>query len=363
MSAIYEMVDSSSSTITTTTPTGGRLELMLEDNVYHPDQSVRSIDNLGSSRLLDPIFADNPIDIRTVFCDPRCTNRQRIICFGSLFISCLICISILISLFVGFGRVLAEIGEMERIAERGLYMIPDLRKSGDTTLFFSRSPIDEQYRNEYIREIDEYLKNYEETQQNRTHLMNDCEDDVIKQKKLPIDKFCRFNIARLGGECTRNNNYGYDVGRPCVLFALRNIFDWKPIFSSNASSPLLLPFSCRAELPHYSIPMHLNISYYPSTTNNGNNGGGFDLKLIPTRSLNNAISADIESDIYDLPSLVMVQLIEPPNLQQFSIECRIKDKSANNDIIIENLHELVAIKSITFDLVPIEKMAIHDFDD
>ncbi len=72
------------STVTTTTPTGGRLELMLDDNVYHPDQSVRYVRNLDGSQLLDPLFADNQIDVRTVFCDPRCTNRQRMIYFGKL---------------------------------------------------------------------------------------------------------------------------------------------------------------------------------------------------------------------------------------------------------------------------------------
>lgn len=40
---------------------------------------------------------------------------------------------------------------------QGLYMIPDLRRRGDTTLFYSRSVVGEQLRNEYIREIDEYL--------------------------------------------------------------------------------------------------------------------------------------------------------------------------------------------------------------
>ncbi len=59
----------------------------------------------------------------------------------------------------------------------------------------------------------------------------------------------------------------------------------------------------------------------------------------------------------------MLQLIEPPSQQRFTIECRINDKSANNDIIIENLDELVAIKSVTFDLVAVEQMGIDDFDD
>jgi len=74
-----------------------------------------------------------------------------------------------------------------------------------------------------VNERCKVLLEYEATQQNRTDLMIDCVDDVITQNKLPIDKFCRFNVGVLGGECTRNNNYGYDVGRPCVLFALRNV--------------------------------------------------------------------------------------------------------------------------------------------
>jgi hypothetical protein len=58
------------------------------------------------------------------------------------------------------------------------------------------------------------------------------------------------------------------------------------------------------QLQPYSIATHLNMSYYPSTTNSNNVDGGFDLKLIPTRLLNNAMNTDSGSDIYDLPSLV-----------------------------------------------------------
>ena len=39
-------------------------------------------------------------------------------------------------------------------------------------------------------------------------------------------KVCQFKLAKLGKECVKDKNYGYDIGKPCVLFLLKPVCDF-----------------------------------------------------------------------------------------------------------------------------------------
>lgn len=59
---------------------------VMEEDVYHPDQSFSdtvAVVGPSSVRSLEPIVA-GPIDLKTVFYDPRCTPGQRKLCMGTL---------------------------------------------------------------------------------------------------------------------------------------------------------------------------------------------------------------------------------------------------------------------------------------
>jgi hypothetical protein len=59
---------------------------VVEDDVYHPDQSCSDTVNVigaSSMRSLEPIVA-GPIGLKTVFYDPRCTPTQRKLCMGMI---------------------------------------------------------------------------------------------------------------------------------------------------------------------------------------------------------------------------------------------------------------------------------------
>ncbi len=87
-----------------------------EDDVYHPNQSVREISN--SVRSLEPII-DGSIGLKTIFYDSRWSRTQRRFCVGILVVFVVICFSLLISLFVGLAKVINFIHYTERIRSTG----------------------------------------------------------------------------------------------------------------------------------------------------------------------------------------------------------------------------------------------------
>lgn len=47
--------------------------------------------------------------------------------------------------------------------------------------------------------------------------------------KWPADgKVCNFDIKLLGTQCTKEENFGYERGRPCIVLKLNRIFGWIP---------------------------------------------------------------------------------------------------------------------------------------
>lgn len=46
---------------------------------------------------------------------------------------------------------------------------------------------------------------------------------------------CRFNVDWLGDLCLWQMDYGYDEGKPCIVFKLNRIFGWLPELYTNSS--------------------------------------------------------------------------------------------------------------------------------
>ena len=47
--------------------------------------------------------------------------------------------------------------------------------------------------------------------------------------KWPADgKVCNFDIKLLGTQCTKEEHFGYERGRPCIVLKLNRIFGWIP---------------------------------------------------------------------------------------------------------------------------------------
>jgi len=63
-----------------------------------------------------------------------------------------------------------------------------------------------------------------------------CTDDhrAAKDPKDPADReVCEFNLkTEFGGSCTRENDYGFKEGKPCILVKINKVGDF---YSSRAS--------------------------------------------------------------------------------------------------------------------------------
>lgn len=59
---------------------------VVDDDVYHPDLSVRDSGPSSSLRSLEPIIA-GPVGLKTIFYDPRWSTRQRKCCVGQFLLT------------------------------------------------------------------------------------------------------------------------------------------------------------------------------------------------------------------------------------------------------------------------------------
>lgn len=43
-----------------------------------------------------------------------------------------------------------------------------------------------------------------------------------------LDTPCYFDLSLLGDNCTQDNSFGYEIGKPCVLLKINRVFLWQP---------------------------------------------------------------------------------------------------------------------------------------
>lgn len=99
----------------------------------------------------------------------------------------------------------------------------------------------------WVDSLEKYLEAYEPGRQQGEHLLS-CTFDRIYDKP----HVCPFTLEQLGSTCTRANNFGYDVGKPCMLLKINRIYDWVPVPYHNESLPSHMPDYLRAAYdPNY----------------------------------------------------------------------------------------------------------------
>ncbi|XP_055343783.1 sodium/potassium-transporting ATPase subunit beta-2-like [Paramacrobiotus metropolitanus] len=77
----------------------------------------------------------------------------------------------------------------------------------------------------YIDSLNEYLLAYDANSATHSDGSNiDCTNRRPDEKTKVV---CRYPLEKLG-PCTKENNYGYKHGQPCVLLKLNKIFGWVP---------------------------------------------------------------------------------------------------------------------------------------
>jgi sodium/potassium-transporting ATPase subunit beta len=79
--------------------------------------------------------------------------------------------------------------------------------------------------------VQDFLELYDKKHKAESRAIETCKDD---QEFANDEKYCDFDISLLGDWCTKENNFGYKHGKPCVLIKLNKIYDWKPILYTTA---------------------------------------------------------------------------------------------------------------------------------
>ncbi|GMR31246.1 hypothetical protein PMAYCL1PPCAC_01441, partial [Pristionchus mayeri] len=283
--------------------------------------------------------------------DPRVMGQRTVFIGLSLILAAaLSLVALTIVLSMASAARMSEAARAKRKPDSikyGLQLIPDLHQLSDGMLVYSTSLDANATRQRYVDGINEFLDTYVNEQNSRKAFMVDCAEGLSAR-----NKWCRFDTTRAftreGRGCTRYDNFGYDSGAPCVLFALKDEIQWRPKVGSNVTE---LPFKCDIT-PNGRTSKPTGAFYFPSLKDNLRLGG-FPTNKLPSKTIPDKQGEPITDEegemLFDTPSLVFVKFNLPEVKMHYTISCGIKDDISGYEI--ENLAEFGGRKVFTFDVV------------
>lgn len=89
----------------------------------------------------------------------------------------------------------------------------------------------------YVNQLDRFLKKYDYTEEDMK-LTRHCD---AHENNTQTDKLaCRFESDALLKEagCSKEDDYGFKNGTPCILLTLNKLIDWEPVSYSAGSEPV-----------------------------------------------------------------------------------------------------------------------------
>jgi len=93
----------------------------------------------------------------------------------------------------------------------------------ESTLIWFKQGKDGNWRH-WVRELINVTESYRRVDPNAGAQLTTCGYN----KNASENQFCEFKIDTLGGLCTKERNFGYDLGKPCVIIKLNKIYNWYP---------------------------------------------------------------------------------------------------------------------------------------
>uniref|UniRef100_UPI0037E93318 sodium/potassium-transporting ATPase subunit beta-1a n=1 Tax=Semicossyphus pulcher TaxID=241346 RepID=UPI0037E93318 len=174
----------------------------------------------------------------------------------------------------------------DRVAPPGLSHTPRSEKS---EIAFSKSDV-ETYK-KYVTSMDDFLKQYDDSQQTNELNFENCGETPQPYKErgdlesdLQKRKACRFSRSLLG-KCSGDSDpsYGFKDGKPCIIVKLNRIVNFLPRAPSNSTSlpdglqgkvqPNLIPVFCKnkraedeskiGEIKYFGLGEGFPLQYYP----------------------------------------------------------------------------------------------------
>jgi sodium/potassium-transporting ATPase subunit beta len=141
----------------------------------------------------------------------------------------------------------------------------------DSALIYFASNNESTYTT-YITGIENITQIYANSQPQS--LQQDCEPGPGKSN---FSAGCAFSPSLLGFNCTPESNFGYAIGKPCVLLRINKIYAWDP------TSTLFDGTNSTNEFQYSQIPNYLKTNYTRNSSNNyipvscqGENDGDVD---------------------------------------------------------------------------------------
>ncbi|CAJ0955198.1 unnamed protein product, partial [Mesorhabditis belari] len=251
------------------------------------------------------------------------------------------------------AQIFKQLSQEKANTKYGLQFIPDLRVHKHGVFYYSTSKGSayEEIKNKYVNEIDKFLDTYWKDQLSRQKYSTDCS----KHGKID-NKWCRFSqttsFKNFNKECTNQDNYGFDSGEPCLLFAFKDEIAWTPEWSKKGE-PKQLPLKC--EIKTMFDTYTINATYFPPLE--ARDGyGGFTMNKIPSLPIKGSHGFVVDDDgeiIYDLPALIFVKLRKMEHKIKLKYVCSIKDSV--KDYEFSNLRDFVGVREFAF--------TIQTFDD
>lgn len=159
------------------------------------------------------------------------TSWVKIIVFYIIFYICLAAFWALMLLI--FYQTLDErvpkftLGDSRIGANPGLGFRPRPRNENiDSTLIWFKNGNNEENWKYWSDSLSKFLEPYENTNVDSTDAGAHIEQ--CDNKNPESGKFCFFDVKKISNNCSRDSNFGYQRGDPCVLIKLNRIFNWTP---------------------------------------------------------------------------------------------------------------------------------------
>jgi len=110
----------------------------------------------------------------------------------------------------------------------------------------------------WVKELTNVTETYNNVSAEDRKRMKTCDYST----ELKKDEFCEFKVSELGTQCTKERNFGYEAGQPCIIVKLNNIFNWVPeVYHSVDDLPKNMPEPVRMQIEKdFTIPGSRNIT-------------------------------------------------------------------------------------------------------
>lgn len=194
----------------------------------------------------------------------------------------------------------------------------------DSTLIWYKMNEPEGVSN-WTNSLDDYLQEY----RRQSSKFVDCSYDQPR----PHDKTCKVDITKWG-PCTKENNYNYHRGAPCVFLKLNKIYGWIPEYYNKSSDlPAKMPNELQMHIKHVEerTPAALNTVWVSCAGENPADRENIGpVAFYPTQGFPGYYYPFMADDDY-LSPLIAVQLEKPRRGILINIECKAWARNIKHD--------------------------------